>query len=222
MPKVKVAIVGAGGYGGCGAIELLLRHPNAEIVALIEKQDVGKAISDLYPHLKGFCDLPLIDPEDPNLSHDFQVAFFATPDGVGQKEAASFLKKGIKVIDYSGDFRFNDAEVYRGYAARIGKSGEHASPKLLTQSVYGLSELHRDEIAGSNLVGNPGCFAVSCILGLAPAIKSGLIVTETIICDAKTGWATVGLAPMTTMTSASMTLSNGCVPAEVPSVLFSP
>ena len=99
MPKVKVAIIGAGGYGGCGAIELLLRHPDAEIVALIEKQDVGKAISDLYPHLKGFCDLPLVDPEDPNLSHDFQVAFFATPDGVGQKEAASFLKKRIKVID---------------------------------------------------------------------------------------------------------------------------
>ena len=198
MPKVKVAIVGAGGYGGCGAIELLLRHPNAEIVALIEKQDVGKAISDLYPHLKGFCDLPLIDPEDSNLSHDFQVAFFATPDGVGQKEAASFLKKGIKVIDYSGDFRFNDAEVYRGYAARIGKSGEHASPKLLTQSVYGLSELHRDEIAGSNLVGNPGCFAVSCILGLAPAIKSGLIVTETIICDAKTGVSGAGKNPSPT------------------------
>ncbi len=198
MPKVKVAIIGAGGYGGCGAIELLLRHPNAEIVALMEKQDVGKAISDLYPHLKGFCDLPLVDPEDPNLSHDFQVAFFATPDGVGQKEAASLLKKGIKVIDYSGDFRFNDAEVYRGYADRIGKSGEHASPKLLTQSVYGLSELHRDEIAGSNLVGNPGCFAVSCILGLAPAIKSGLIETEAIICDAKTGVSGAGKNPSPT------------------------
>jgi len=198
MSKVKVAIIGAGGYGGCGAIELLLRHPNAEIVALMEKQDVGKAISDLYPHLKGFCDLPLVAPEDPNLTQDFQVAFFATPDGVGQKEAASFLKKGIKVIDYSGDFRFNDAEVYRGYADRIGKSAEHASPKLLTESVYGLSELHRDEIAGSNLVGNPGCFAVSCILGLAPAIKSGLIGTDTIICDAKTGVSGAGKTPSPT------------------------
>ena len=65
MLKIKVGIIGAGGYGGCGAIELLLGHPNAEIVALLDKQDVGKPISDIYPHLKGFCDLPLIDPDDP-------------------------------------------------------------------------------------------------------------------------------------------------------------
>lgn len=193
--RVKVGIVGAGGYGGCGAIELLCAHPYAEIVALIDKQDVGKPISDLYPHLKGFCDLPVIDPKDRDRLSDFQVAFFATPDGVGQREARSFLDRGIKVIDYSGDFRFDDLETYRGYAARIGKPQEHASPDLLQQSVYGLAELHRKELAGTNLVGNPGCFAVSCILGLVPALKSGVIESGSIVCDAKTGVSGAGKNP---------------------------
>ena len=198
MDKIKVGIIGAGGYGGCGAIELLLGHPRAEIAALIDKQDVGKPISELYPHLKGFCDLPLLDPNDPKRPDDFQVVFFATPDGVGQKEASSWLEKGTKVIDYSGDFRFNDLETYKGYAARIEKKEEHTSPDLLPQSVYGLAELHRDEIAHSSLVGNPGCFAVSCILGLAPALKGKLIETETIICDAKTGVSGAGKRPSPT------------------------
>ena len=198
MDKLKVGIIGAGGYGGCGAIELLLGHPQAEITALIDKQDVGKPVSELYPHLKGFCDLPLIDPDDPSCPDDFHVVFFATPDGVGQKVAPSLLNKGVKVVDYSGDFRFNDPKTYRGYASRIGKEQEHASPDLLAQSVYGLAELHRDEIAGSSLVGNPGCFAVSCILGLTPALKAGIIETESIICDAKTGVSGAGKNPSPT------------------------
>jgi len=198
MDKIKVGIIGAGGYGGCGAIELLIRHPKAEIFALIDKQDVGKPICDLYPHLKGFCDLPLIDPDDPDCPDEFDVVFFATPDGVGQNQARSWLNKGGKVIDYSGDFRFNDLETYKGYAARIGKPQEHTSSELLPQSVYGLAELHRDEIAGSSLVGNPGCFAVSCILGLTPALKSDIIETESIICDAKTGVSGAGKNPSPT------------------------
>jgi N-acetyl-gamma-glutamyl-phosphate reductase len=198
MGKFKIGIVGAGGYGGCGAVELLLRHPHAEIAALFDKQDVGKPISDLYPHLKGFCDLSIIDPDDPNRPDDFHMVFFATPDGVGQKQARSWLNRDVKVIDYSGDFRFNDLETYKGYAARIGKPQPHTCPELLTQSAYGLAELHRDEIARSNLVGNPGCFAVSCILGLAPALASQIIEAETIICDSKTGVSGAGKNPSPT------------------------
>ncbi|MDY6879741.1 MAG: N-acetyl-gamma-glutamyl-phosphate reductase [Desulfatiglans sp.] len=195
MADIKVGIIGAGGYGGCGAIELILNHPQADIRALIDKQDIGRPISDLYPHLRSFCDLPLIDPEDPDCPDDFDVVFFSTPDGVGQKAAATWLKKGVKVIDYSGDFRFNDFQTYKGYAARIGRAQEHSSPELLSKSVYGLAELHRDEIARSNLVGNPGCFAVSCILGLAPAVQSRIIDSESIICDAKTGVSGAGKTP---------------------------
>ena len=195
MDKIKVGIIGAGGYGGCGAVELLSAHPNVEIRALMDKQDVGKPMSDLYPHLTGFCDMAIMDPDDSDCPDDFDVVFFSTPDGVGQKGADHWLKKGVKVIDYSGDFRFNDPDVYQGYAERIGRSKAHSSPELLTQSVYGLAELHRKEIAESNLVGNPGCFAVSCILGLSPAMKSNLIDPGTIICDAKTGVSGAGKTP---------------------------
>ncbi|RLB37013.1 MAG: N-acetyl-gamma-glutamyl-phosphate reductase, partial [Deltaproteobacteria bacterium] len=87
MEKIKVGIIGSGGYGGCGAVELLLQHPEAEIRALIDLQDVGKPISALYPHLEGFCDLPIMAPDDPACPDDLDVVFFATPDGVGQKEA---------------------------------------------------------------------------------------------------------------------------------------
>jgi len=195
MDKIKIGIIGAGGYGGCGSIELFYRHPDAEIRALIDTQDVGKSISDLYPHLKGFCDLPLMAPDNPDCPEDFDAVFFATPDGVGQKEASSWFEKGVKIIDFSGDFRFNDPETYRGYADRIGRTQAHLSPELLPRSVYGLAELHRKEIANSDLVGNPGCFAVSCILGLSPAIDSKLIEPESIICDAKTGVSGAGKTP---------------------------
>jgi N-acetyl-gamma-glutamyl-phosphate reductase len=198
MEKIRVGIIGAGGYGGCGTVELLVRHPYAEIAALIDKQDVGKPYSEIYPHLTGFCDLPLIDPADPNRPDDFNVVFFATPDGVGQKEARSWLDKGIKVIDFSGDFRFDDPEIYKGYAARIGKTQEHASPDLLSQSVYGLTEFHRPEVAGSSLVGNPGCLAVSTILALGPALKEGIIDIDSIVCDAKTGVSGAGKMPLPT------------------------
>jgi len=198
MDKIKVGIIGAGGYGGCGAVELLSAHPRVEIRALMDKQDVGRPMSDLYPHLTGFCDMKIMDPDDADCPDDFDVVFFSTPDGVGQQGASNWLKKGVKVVDYSGDFRFDDPEVYEGYAKRIGRDNPHAAPELLNQSVYGLAELHRKEIAGTNLVGNPGCFAVSCILGLSPAMKSGLIDPETIICDAKTGVSGAGKKPSDT------------------------
>ncbi len=193
---VRAGIVGAGGYGGCGAIEILSRHPEVEIKALIDKEDVGKRISDLYPHLKGVCDLEIMSPQDPRIEDlDLDVVFFATPDGVGQREARKWLGRGVKVIDYSGDFRFNSAELYAGYAERIGRDKRHLSPDLLKESVYGLPELHRDKIKSSRIVGNPGCFAVSCILGIAPLVKEGLIDTETIICDSKTGVSGAGKRP---------------------------
>ncbi len=198
MKKIKVGIIGAGGYGGCGAIEILIEHPDVEISALIAKHETGKPISDIYPHLRGFCDLMIYSPDDPECPDDFDVIFYATPDGVGQQYAKIWLEKGVKIIDYSGDFRFNDPDTYKSYAKRIGKTWEHASPELLSQTVYGLAELHRDEIAKSSLVGNPGCFAVSCILGLSPAVGASIIDFGSIICDAKTGVSGAGKSPTPT------------------------
>ncbi len=193
---VRAKVIGAGGYGGVGIVELLLEHPQAEIACLVDVADVGTPISRLYPHLAGFCDLPLLDPSDPEAQKEADVVFMATPDGVGMKLARAYLERGVKVVDYSGDFRFNSAESYAEYARRIGRDPVHAAPDLLPETVYGLPELHRAEIhPGRRLVGNPGCFAVSCLLGLAPAMRHGLVEPWSVICDCKTGVSGAGKKP---------------------------
>lgn len=190
MSKVKVKLVGAGGYGGVGAIELLSRHPDAELVALLDIADIGTKITDLYPHLDGICDLTISNAEKDDTAAD--VVFFATPDRVGMANAKRYHSVGYKIVDYSGDFRFNEASVYAEYAERINLEQQHLSPELLTNSAYGLAELHRKQIENADIVGNPGCFAVSAILGCAPAVASGLVDTGTLVADAKTGVSGAG------------------------------
>lgn len=193
---IRAKIVGAGGYGGVGITELLLGHPSAKIACLVDVTDVGTPISTLYPHLRGFCDMPIVDAASPEASQQVDVVFMATPDGVGMKLAPGVLAGGAKVVDYSGDFRFNSQESYAEYARRIGRSPEHLSPSLLPEAVYGLAELHRKDINHDRrVVGNPGCFAVSCILGLSPAVKNGLVAPNSIICDCKTGVSGAGKKP---------------------------
>ena len=185
---IKAKVIGAGGYGGVGIIELLLDHPETTIAALIDIENPGVPISELYPHLQGFCDLMVLDPTTADAQQKADVVFMATPDKVGMKLAPEEIAKGAKVVDYSGDFRFGTPAAYADYATRIGKSTDHASPELLRGAVYGIPELHRREVTTeTKVIGNPGCFAVSCILGLAPAVKHGLIKPQSIICDCKTG-----------------------------------
>ncbi len=175
--------------------ELLLGHPAAEVSALIDKADVGTPLSCLYPHLTGFADMALVGPDDPSLTWDYDIVFCATPDGVGQSLAPALIEKGAKIIDFSGDFRFDSAAAYARYAERIGRKPAHLSADLLAKSAYGLAELHRAQIASASLVGNPGCLAISCILGLAPAVSGGLIELEGIVCDCKTGVSGAGKKP---------------------------
>ena len=189
---IRVKVVGATGYGGVGITELVLQHPETKLVSLVAREDVGLPISKVYPHLEGFCDLPVLAADDPRAAEPADVVFFATPDKVGMSAAGGELAKGAKVIDYSGDFRFTTLEAYADYATRIGKEPSHAAPDLLGRNVYGMAELHRDEIRKTDIVGNPGCFACSCILGLAPAAKHRLVEPYSIICDCKTGVSGAG------------------------------
>ena len=187
---VKVKIVGAGGYGGVGAIEILSRHPDAEVVSLVDLLDTGKTISGLYPHLSGICDMKITHPDDDTIDAD--VVFFSTPDRVGMKNAPGYFSKGYKIVDYSGDFRFNSQQAYAEYASRINLDTEHLAPDLLLHSAYGLTELHRSDISTAKIVGNPGCFAVSALLGASPAVKAGVIDLDTLLFDAKTGVSGAG------------------------------
>lgn len=196
---IRAKVIGAGGYGGVGITELLLRHPEAQLVCLVAKNDVGMKMSDLYPHLQGYCDLPILAPTDPQAEVAADVVFFATPDRVGMAGAKAELDRGAKVIDFSGDFRFQSPAKYGEYAARIGLDGKHLAPELLGECVYGLSEVSRGKaLQKSRLVGNAGCFAVSCILGLAPAAKYKLVDLSSIICDCKSGVSGAGKTPKPT------------------------
>ncbi len=193
---VRVKLVGAGGYGGIGLVELLQRHPEAELAALVDVQGVGSPLSEMWPYLEGCCDLAIVAPDSSEARDaEAEVCVFATPDGIAQAGAEAEVEAGRKVIDYSGDFRFDSAELYSEYARRLGRDPQHRAVELLEESVYGLTELHREAIRRARVVGNPGCFAMSCICGLAPALKHGLIEPEGVICDCKTGVSGAGKKP---------------------------
>ena len=197
---IRAQIVGATGYGGLGMTELLTRHPEIRLTSLLATQDVGKPISSVYPHLLGFCDLPVLAAGSETVGADADLVIFATPDRVGQGYAKGLLDAGIKVIDYSGDFRFRSTELYARYARRHPsvQGKPHLAEDLLAESVFGIPELYREHIAGARLVGNPGCFAVAMILGLAPAVRAGIIDPRSIICDGKTGISGAGKKPSQT------------------------
>ena len=110
----------------------------------------------------------------------------------GMSNAAAYLDAGLRVVDYSGDFRFDTKEAYAEYASRLGRDTKHAMPEILPHTAYGLCELHRDAVRSAKIVGNPGCFAVSSILAAAPVVGAGMVDLATLIFDAKTGVSGAG------------------------------
>jgi N-acetyl-gamma-glutamyl-phosphate reductase len=180
--------------------ELLLRHPEIELVSLLAKSDVGRPLSDFYPHLRGFCDQMVEEADADRIGEDVDLVIFSTPDGVGMTHASRLLKAGRRVLDYSGDFRFHTVELYDRYAATHPsvRGRPHAAPELLPTSVFGVPELNRERLRGARLVGNPGCFAIAMILALAPAIKAGLVDPGSLVVDGKTGISGAGKKPTAT------------------------
>lgn len=190
----KALVVGATGFGGLGLIEILLRHPQIEIKQLVARRDVGKRIHEVFPHLTGFCELPVQGNEEIDYNN-IDIAFFSTPDRAGMALADKFIERSIPVIDFSGDFRFTNPDDYAAYAKNRGLETTHHTPHLLPQAVYGLPELYAEKIRTAKIVGNPGCFAICMILALLPAIKEKLIEDDTIVCDGKTGVSGAGKNP---------------------------
>lgn len=192
--KKRALIIGATGFGGLGLIELLLKHPEIEISQLTARKDVGKKINEIFPHLNNYIDMVVEDNKDINYNI-IDIAFFSTPDRAGMTIIQEFHKRKIPVIDFSGDFRFNTTDEYTVYAQNKGMETEHFSQNLLSEAVYGIPEINKEKIKSSKIVGNPGCFAISMILGLLPAIEANLIDDTTIICDGKTGVSGAGKNP---------------------------
>src|SRR5689334_10121397 len=181
--RFKAQIVGATGYGGLGMTEQLVRHPEIEIAALLAKTDTGRPISDFFPHLRGFCDRVVEEAVDERVGQEADVVVFCTPDRVSMQYAPRLLEAGVKVLDFSGDFRFRSPEDYGRYAQRQPsvKGQPHLCPELLPRSGYGVPELFRDEVVGASLIGNPGCFSVAMELGLAPALRAGIVAPGSIV-----------------------------------------
>ncbi len=184
---IRVGILGATGYAGAELVRLLCSHKNTEITMLASKSYAGQKMSDIFPSLRGICDIVLEEADPETAAAKCDVVFTALPHGVSHEVIKELHAKGLKVIDLSGDFRYNDIKVYEEWYGV-----EHACPELLEQSVYGLCELHREEIKGANLIGNPGCYTTCSILGLAPLVANNMVETKNIIIDAKSGVSGAG------------------------------
>jgi len=195
--RIAAQLVGATGYGGLGILELLLGHPRFRVSMLVARDDAGKRIDEVYPHLVGRCDMTVCSPSEVEIGADADVVIFATPDGVSQSFAEALFGRGVRFIDYSGDFRFSSPEDYARYAARHPsiKETSHATPRLLGRNVYGVSELYAGAIAEAPIVGNPGCFAIGIVLGLAPFYEKGLVEDGIVHVDGLTGSSGAGKKP---------------------------
>lgn len=186
MKKINIGIIGGTGYTGVELLRLLAAHPAANVVCITSRSEEGRPVSDLYPSLRGHCDLAYQAPT-PTLFDQCDVVFAATPNGVAMQYAEALLEKGIKLIDFSADFRINDVAVWSEWYGM-----DHACPHLLADAVYGLPELNREQIRDAMLVANPGCYPTAVQLGYMPLLRNDLIETDSLIADCKSGASGAG------------------------------
>jgi N-acetyl-gamma-glutamyl-phosphate reductase len=185
--KIKVGIVGGTGYTGVELLRLLALHPQVELTAITSRGDAGLPVADMFPSLRGLVSLAFSDPATANLSA-CDVVFFATPHGVAMAQTPTLLAAGVKVIDLAADFRLQDTAVFEHWYKM-----PHSCADVLKDAVYGIPELYRDKIKNTKVIGNPGCYPTTVLLGLAPLIENNFIdFSAPIIADAKSGVSGAG------------------------------
>ena len=180
--RTPAAVIGATGYAGATAVQLLLRHPHVVVTRVTSRSNPGKHMDDVYPGIE--CDLELVAEPDPG---DAEVVVVALPHGMAASLAGKWLSEGRTVVDLGADFRLRDvAEYARWYGA------EHPAPELLTEAALGLPEVHaEDGLAGAELIACPGCYSTAAILALYPAVRSGLAQSDFVV-DAASGISGAG------------------------------
>lgn len=181
---IKAGIIGATGYAGQQLASLLVNHPEAEIKFVSSNSYAGQLFSDIYPQFYKILDMSLLSTEEAKAAmSDVDVVFTALPNGLVFELAQLALEKGIKIIDFSADFRLDDPDVYEEWYKT-----EHTAKDLISKQVYGLAELWRDKIKGADLIANPGCYTTASILAISALLREdGLVDTDHIIIDAKSG-----------------------------------
>lgn len=185
---IRAGILGGSGYGGSELLRILLAHPSVEIVFVGANEAAGKAVGAVHKNLFGLTDLTFsASPDDLSSLGDLDVIFLALPHGQALKLVPTAGDR-VKVIDLSGDFRIDDADIFKRYY-----SLDHVGD-IQSEFVYGLTETSRDRIRDARFIANPGCFATATLLALAPMVQSGLL-TGQIVVDAKTGSSGSGAKP---------------------------
>jgi len=190
MNKIRVSVVGASGYTGFELVKIFLKHPMVEITNLAVRSNVGTPFSEIYPSLKGRCDLTCVAIDVDRISATSDVILFCLPHKTGMKLIPQFIGKGKKIIDLSADYRFDDPQMYKS-AYGI----DHADAENLPAFVYGLPEINRKLIRKASNIASPGCFPTGIVLALMPALQAGLIRTDSIVVDSKTGISGGGKVP---------------------------
>ncbi len=191
--RIPVGLVGVTGYTGMELTRVLAGHPGLELVRATSRSEAGKTLASIYPYLSGPGDLGRMGaltvtmPDPADLAASCKLVFLAVPHKTAQEIAAALIAQGVKVVDLSADFRLRDKATYEKWYAT-----PHTQAGLLGEAVYGLPELYRAKMKQARLIANPGCYPTSAILGLLPALEQGLISTQDIVIDSKSGTSGAG------------------------------
>jgi N-acetyl-gamma-glutamyl-phosphate reductase len=164
-PAARVVVAGASGFTGALAAAIVWRHPRLRLVAATSRSDAGTRLDALHPRHRVPIELTELDPA----SVEADAAIVAYPHGAAAPTVAALRERGILVVDLSADFRLSDRGTYERWY------GEHGAPELFGEGVYGLTELHREELREAELVATPGCYPTAAVLGLAPLAERGLL-----------------------------------------------
>tara|TARA_B110000503_G_scaffold140948_1_gene233136 strand:+ start:316 stop:1359 length:1044 start_codon:yes stop_codon:yes gene_type:complete len=183
---IKVGIVGGTGYTGVELLRLLLRHSAVNIEVITSRGEAGRRLDDLFPTLRGVCDLAFTDPEQADLGR-CDVVFFATPHNVALKTVPGLVAAGQRVIDLSADYRLKDIAVWEHWYGEV-----HTSPDLAQRAVYGLPEVNREAIKGAQLVACAGCYPTSIQLGFLPLLSAGIVDPGRLIASSASGVSGAG------------------------------
>lgn len=184
---IKVGIVGGTGYTGAELLRLLARHPHARVEHLTSRKEAGKPVTEMFGQLRGYFDGLEFTVPDTDALAACDLVFFATPHATAMRMAPDLVSRGVRVVDLSADFRLRDTAVYKQWYGH-----EHVCPELLEASVYGLPEIHRQQIRAARVVGNPGCYPTAVQLGFLPLLEAQAVDQTSLIADCKSGVSGAG------------------------------
>jgi LysW-gamma-L-alpha-aminoadipyl-6-phosphate/LysW-L-glutamyl-5-phosphate reductase len=188
MNRQRVAIVGGSGYTGGELARLLLFHPHVELTQVASNSHAGRYLHSVHPNLRKISTLRFSHPDDMT---SCDILFLCLPHGVTAREIERYRSIAPRIIDLSADFRLRSSALYEEWYGV-----PHIAPNLLEEVVYGLPELHREELPGATLVSGTGCMATASILGLAPLYRAGLVnCAIPLVVDAKVGSSAAGATP---------------------------